>query len=402
MTPAGDILAEYGPQANSHLRVQLKDIIDWALVDSPYRNSDQPLEQYNENVDQGVGNGQYPTFRMTGLAIKIRMVYSNSRAFNMGPADRNVDVHMTATLDNPDAPGWASVGPRTFYIDYPTGSPGSQYSHRVIQYPQDIILDFIPSGRAYAFDVVALVQAIIQAVVLMGVVKTLFDIIVFNMLPGGISLVLNNKRCETTSRNRAFAELGMKAAVSVNQFHKLDKNNRGTLDIPDLVRVFGGVEHVDEKKALMIAKTVFQLADKDKQGINFNEFMSLTEGDAIQFETYLNYIHRTGGNLAKLNLAEREAAIKAYKDEEEAVQGIRLGDDDADEPPQAAPTAPAAPAQPAMPQQVQQVVVQQPPTPQLPPGVMKVMCYNCKRPFGVPVGAAAVQCPHCRTVNKLR
>jgi hypothetical protein len=93
-----------------------------------------------------------------------------------------------------------------------------------------------------------------------GVVGLVFDAVIFSCLPNGISLVLSNKRCETTNRNRAFAELGLKAAISVNSFNELDKEKKGKIKLSELTRIFGSVEQVDQNQALMIAKTVFDHA----------------------------------------------------------------------------------------------------------------------------------------------
>jgi hypothetical protein len=91
-----------------------------------------------------------------------------------------------------------------------------------------------------------------------GIVGVIFDLVIFSALPNGISLVLSNKRCETTNRNRAFAELGLKAAISVNAFQSLDSDKDGKLGLPELTSIFGSVEQVDQQRALMIAQTVLE------------------------------------------------------------------------------------------------------------------------------------------------
>ena len=47
------------------------------------------------------------------------------------------------------------------------------------------------------------------------------DGFIFYLIPN-VSIVLKNKRDEETSRGSAFRELGMRAAISVNQFHRIN------------------------------------------------------------------------------------------------------------------------------------------------------------------------------------
>ena len=95
--------------------------------------------------------------------------------------------------------------------------------------------------------------------------------------------------------------------------------------------------------------------------------------------------------------------MKAYS---EAAKGVKIDEEEDEEsaaPAAATPTAtPTATASPMNMVQVNPAPVQPRPQPRpLPPGVVKAMCFQCKRPFGVPVGAKMVACPHCQAVNQL-
>ena len=87
-------------------------------------------------------------------------------------------------------------------------------------------------------------NTIVNMVVLVSIAKTIMDFIVFNMLPNGVSKVLRNKRNERVTRAAAFAQLGMRSAISVSQFRALDEGEKGYLDMADLTRVFGLIEGV--------------------------------------------------------------------------------------------------------------------------------------------------------------
>jgi LSD1 subclass zinc finger protein len=142
---------------------------------------------------------------------------------------------------------------------------------------------------------------------------------------------------------------------------------------------------------MMIAKTILgKKTDKDG-GINFAEFMSITEGSAITFDRYLSLVKQTGGDLHRISMVAKEQAMKAYADVE---KGIKI-----EEEPAAATPQPKQPSAPGLyPGQPQVQTVQPQPQPQMvmPRGVIKLMCHSCRRPFGVPAGAKMVACPHCQ------
>ena len=86
--------------------------------------------------------------------------------------------------------------------------------------------------------------------------------------------------------------------------------------------------------------------------------------------------------------------MKAYS---EAAKGITLDEEAAPVPTPSTLTAAASA------RQMTQVTPAPPPQPKpLPPGVVKAVCFQCKKAFGVPVGARMVACPHCQAVNQLQ
>ena len=146
----------------------------------------------------------------------------------------------------------------------------------------------------------------------------------------------------------------------------------------------------------MIARTVMKEGHRDGEGISFEEFMSLTEGDAVTFEEYIKMVAYTGGNLGSVSKADYEKAVKAYSD---VAQGISIPA--SPEKATAARTSSAAPAASSAAGAVASTAPQAAAQPALPPGVARAMCFNCKRAFGVPVGSQACACPHCGTVNNV-
>ena len=374
-------------QAGIDIALTVKEIVTMAGID---------LDDDNTNVANEPGSPtKYPKYRHTGMAISVVMDYTNRHPGELiVTLDQDIDVVVNVTLQARD---WTSIGPNTFYPSYPVGADNAKRYHRVIRYPQDIEINFVARGYAYALNTVHLVETLIALVVLLGIATSIMDVVVFYMIPG-VSMVLRNKRDELTSRESAFRELGMRAALSVKQFHQINDGTPGDLNLTDLVKVFGEVEGVSRQRSLEIAKTILQ---KNK-ALSFNEFMTITEGSTIPFESFLELVGRTARGLSKLDLTETKDAMQAYDDVE---QGIELGPAGAP-----APAGPSTPAQgePAVPrpssvqiQPVQQMPqpVMQPVQQMLPPGVVRLACGTCRAHFGVPAGAKMVRCPHCHAIN---
>ena len=276
--------------------------------------------QLNPDVGKGVNGELTPHLRTTGLTLNVVMEYSNFQPGLNLEFTHDVDVTVKVKVPNKL---WTSTGPKTTYVVQPYGTSVGKYYHRVIDYPQNINVNFQDIGYAVALDINYLISVAVNIIVLVGVWKAIMDFVVFNLQPNGVSTVLKNKREEVTNRQRAFAELGLKAAIQVGQFNRLDDNNNGRVKLADLTAVFGKLEHVDRSKAMQIAKTVMKSAKSyggagdATEGLNFGQFMSIAEGSAITFDEFLKLVHKTG-NL-QTSMKEKEAAMIAYS---EAAKGV--------------------------------------------------------------------------------
>ena len=141
--------------AGTKMEITLKELLDVAHLS---------LDDTNEAAAESEAGGQgKPTYRNTGAEIEVLMHYNNDPVGSV-TINQNVDVQLEV-IHKPKT--WVSVGPRTYYIRYPRGASGSQYSHKVITYPQDVTLFFKPTGQAWRFDFFAMVQSFIDAIVLM-------------------------------------------------------------------------------------------------------------------------------------------------------------------------------------------------------------------------------------------
>ena len=104
-------------------------------------------------------------------------------------------------------------------------------------------------------------------------------------------------------------------------FKNLDDDEDGKLSLTDLTKVFGALPEVDKNRALMISKTILgHRKAKSGSGVDFNDFMTIMHGDAIEFKHYLTHVSATGGKSALARHGE-EPAEDAY---DEAAKGIEL------------------------------------------------------------------------------
>ena len=349
---------------------------------------------------------RYPTFRHTGLSLIFDLHYTNRESGEVIFWDQAVDA--TVTVEN-ETTTWASVGPTASYSVFPEGAEGNQTYHRVIRYPQDVKIKFVARGFVYAFDPATLIQTFIVLAVTLGVARTIMDFILFRLIPAFLPgmIILANKREERITRRSVFMEVGMEAAVGARQFKNLDDDEDGKLSLTDLTKVFGALPEVDKNRALMISKTILgHRKAKSGSGVDFNDFMTIMHGDAIEFKHYLTHVSATGGNLRSLGTA-KSLAEDAY---DEAAKGIELpeesktpqkdpvrlqpaGGASSSQPPPASPPvmpmqAPGAGAYPQQPQMLMPAPAQ--------PQIIRLACYNCKRHFGCPPGAKQVVCPYCQ------
>jgi len=140
-------------------------------------------------------------------------------------------------------------------------------------------------------DGLYVVTVLLQGLVLLGFAKTVTNIVVFYLLPGGQSVLYKNKATEKVSQQSEFAELGLKAALAANQFRLFDATLSGRVEGEDIVRCFAKVPGITAEQAHRIAVAIMRDADldvsNDSGSLDFNEFVTCLEGDAIDFERFL-------------------------------------------------------------------------------------------------------------------
>ena len=215
----------------------------------------------------------------------------------------------------------------------------------------------------------------IATVVFFQLLSLLMDAVAFYLLPNGISTVLQGKRSERISKRQTFAQLGLRAAIAVDWYYKLDKSQNGMITVADIVSVFARarasaapcrssvpslapssvpsfaplqrtplrrnadaqslrrappalcphrrpvlrqVPGLDQEKALMLARTILRKSKKSDRLLDFKEFMDILEGgDSLNFQHFLDVVHTTGkiDKLDQEDVAEAQAAFRRSAEE---------------------------------------------------------------------------------------
>ena len=237
-------------------------------------------------------SGRYPTQRTSGINFKVELEYSNIDLATNKPVPGKTDVHAHIRV-SAEHGTWTGAGTESIWVKYPTESRDLPQEYQLIQRQKHgVLFQFHTTGLVYKFDIFYLLGVVVSALVLLKVANSLTNFYAFNCL-GAESVVLRNTRTELASKKEEFAEIGLKAALAAAAYPKFDRFCDGTIEAEDITRVFAQVDGVPWETAYMISRNILNNADTEpslggeQSGLNFVEFMTCLEGDAINFQAFL-------------------------------------------------------------------------------------------------------------------
>mmetsp|Transcript_46439 Transcript_46439/g.121885 ORF Transcript_46439/g.121885 Transcript_46439/m.121885 type:complete len:845 (-) Transcript_46439:145-2679(-) len=269
-------------ESGETIRLPVKDLMAAANLTLDERNYQVPADS----------TGTFPPYRTTGATIGIEIEYSNIDPATNRAVIGNMNVHANVRF-TAESGTWTSAGVEKFWVIFPALPRDTpQEYHLVERWRHGIRFQFSTTGRIHKFDWLNLLTVVLSGLVMLKFANTAADFYAFFCL-GAESVVLRNKRCELVSKKSEFAEIGMKAALAATTYPKFDRYCDGTIEAEDIARAFASVEGISWEVAFMIARNILQDADSEPsldgepKGLNFVEFMTCLEGDAINFEAYL-------------------------------------------------------------------------------------------------------------------
>lgn len=269
------------------------------------------LDARNEFAKPDAEDGRYPFFRTTGVRVEVVIKYGNLNPAGqgqIGSQDVNAEISVRAT-----EAAVAGLGPTAFYAAHPSGPRGNATFHRVTQYRQGVVVSFSGTGKVYRFNLIVFLTELVLVKIYLSLAVVLADLLAVNMYRRnkksliGCSLspasrLLRNKRDEQVSIDGELAEVGLRMSMLTATFQMLDADGDGQVELDDIVAAFAKVDGVPFDKAMAIAQTILRIADDgraDEDGtvsLNFPEFVSLVEGDTLDFENYLQAITTSIGS----------------------------------------------------------------------------------------------------------
>jgi len=177
------------------------------------------LEDYNKGVKismegDHIKNATYPTYRLTGLEIILKINYYNIK--DLSTFDEAVCI-----IDVVTNKGWASKGSKINYINYPDLLEGnsSQKNIYVDRYRFGIKFKLIVSGLMGRFDWYMLINHLVSVIVLTGTARTIVSFIIMYFL-GRKSTIFKRHRVKNVASDNF-----KRAQSKKNTLVRLESNN---------------------------------------------------------------------------------------------------------------------------------------------------------------------------------
>jgi hypothetical protein len=285
--------------------------------------------QLHIDIAKQIPVGQKPKYRVTGLAIDLRITMHNDvgtgevwGAVALGPGTGNT-VH-----------SWASKGSEVHYIDYPIlNQTKKSFADR---YKYGVKVRFSVEGSFQKVDVVVFIQAATVVIVLFQAATTLIALIAFYLLPQNAA-TYNSQRSDVVQADHLRAHQAMQVALASTVFRSA-KDIKAKIPQGELLSegelgaiLQSGGLHSSEEAATMV-KFIFSVGKKmdttmDKTGMSFATFAKILErnhGASKSSNSHFQKITRKHSTLTQPS-AEAPAPSPVVEHQQIAVEMQKAG-----------------------------------------------------------------------------
>jgi len=314
--PNGTIVATW--QTPERINIEVATLLELAGVDLD-----------TKNADAANSSGVTPYWRMTGVPLVMNMDYKNfdvsgEDGFLAWEHDDKIYCELTVQVTGV----WASMGSES--VSFPNGIRYVQragtrkydYDTTVVdRYRQGIQIMFMPHGSVGEIDGNAILTAILNGVVLMGLATTITTLVGKHVYPcDGFGSIFKKYQDTECHPEKALARSAAAAAFRVAQFDAtLDPDCTGEMDIRVMyenLRMMFGKDLTKEQIALLIKDLVYHSdleGDKIVQVDEFTNFLSDDNCDLLNVVEHYRLMEDDSLGVSEDGLTATEMLAKIHE-----------------------------------------------------------------------------------------
>jgi len=329
MAANGSTVASY--ETPDDINIQLSTILELAELDLDTYNTEPGVGKTHYHSGGTYLGGNYPYWRMTGGTIVFHMDYRN---YDVTGEDAFYDDHdskIYCVIKVEHIGSWASVGSESADFESPiryTQGTGKMYTYNTVvvdRYRQGIKVIFSPHGSMGEVDVYAVINALLNGVVMLGVATSITTLVAKYCSPcGGFMGVFRNFQDVECRPDHVIARTAAHASAQASNFIRaFDKGCTGTLNqrmLFENIKTLCGEDLTDEQIAECVSD-ICAYADVDNDGdVAVDEFTHFLAPDECDLMNVIAKYSKSKGDPTKLEEINELEIDEHYKENMKKVQ----------------------------------------------------------------------------------
>jgi len=288
--------------------------------------ADLDLDTINTNEAASSSGSNLPYWRMTGATLVVDMEYRNY------DAEHGDDGEIHCILTVAHLGSWESVGSESVDfqqpITYNSDSTGMHaYETQVVdRYRQGIKVVLKPHGSLGEVDYFAVINALLNGVVMMGMATTITVTVAKYFMCGGFSGIYRNYQDVEVKPKLVIARTAANAAAQASLFMRaFDRGGTGLLSqrmLFENIKLLCG-EDLTELQIAQLVGDICDTADVDSDGkVAVDEFTHFMAPDECDLMNVIEKYKELDGDEDRLTLIQGETIDPAY---EKQIKGMQAG-----------------------------------------------------------------------------
>jgi len=291
------------------------------------------LDTYNKEPGVGALGVNYPYWRMTGGIVVFHMDYRNYDVTGEDAFYDNHDSKIYCVIKVEHMGSWASMGSESADFESPiryTQGTGKMYTYNTVlvdRYRQGIKVIFSPHGSIGEVDTYAVINALLNGVVMLGIATSITTLVAKYCSPcGGFMGVFKNFQDVECRPDHVIARTAAHASAQASNFIRaFDKGCTGTLNqrmLFENIKTLCGEDLTDEQIAECVSD-ICSYADVDNDGdVAVDEFTHFLAPDECDLMNVIAKYSKSKGDANKL---EEINALEIDEQYEKNMQKVQAG-----------------------------------------------------------------------------